>query len=81
MTFNELHQLYMEKSNYSKSFPQAKTTKDYVRDFLNGVGQVYTRVLGMMATAIFVMPVVLFLAWVFGWMARQVWEVFLIGWN
>lgn len=61
--------------------PLHKQPKDHVRDFLTGVGQVYTGGLGALSVAIAAFPLVLFLALVLGWLARQAWEVFLIGWN
>lgn len=66
-------------SEYKKEL--SSSTKENVIDFFKGLSRVYSGIFGISLTAIFAMPAVLFFAWLFGWLFRQVWEVFLIGWN
>ena len=81
MTFNELHKIYMEQSNYSKKADPTPDTKTAIKHFFIHLSRVYSGGFGAMVTALFSLPLGLLLAWFIGWIARWMWEVFLIGWN
>lgn len=79
MTFNELHKIYMEQPNYTK--PHQPDTKTAIKHFFIHLSRVYSSGFGAVVTALFSLPLGLFLAWFIGWISRWMWEVFLIGWN
>lgn len=81
MTFNELHKIYMEQSNYTKGLNPTPDLKTSIKAFLIHLSRVYSSGFGAVVTALFSLPLGLFLAWFIGWVARWMWEVFLIGWN